>query len=468
MRRCESPCFILTASRSGSTLLRLVLDSHPELACPPETSVGVTAANLVRTWDLVENAGASTTTVASTTAEDVPVPLAPHILQAVRSAIDEIFGRYLDRHRKARWCDKSLDSYQHAELLAQLYPRARFICLYRHCMDVIASGIEASPWGLNQFGFDWYAAQYPGNSVAAIGKYWISCVRTIMAFEQSHPERCHRVRYEDLVTDPEQTVAAIFGFLGVEQIPGLTKACFEMEHEVNGHGDVKVWFTSEVTAASVGSGVRVPVARLEPPLRAEINRALAELGYRCVGADWNATVSTRDPRVGMTSVPATDGQAHPELDMTEMAIAERLGRHALTNEHIDRQWPGLAGQHVVLHIEGDGGAHREMRLTLGDRQVATDAAPVARIFASTATWRALLAGESNVVTEKLAGRMRCVTTQDTGRIRSDELHAVAGMLGLARIPVARTRPGPDTSAAGLADSSGLLPEGWPADVPGTV
>lgn len=433
MHRCESPCFVLTASRSGSTLLRLVLDSHPELACPPETSIGVTAANLVRTWNLVENAGASTAPA------DPRAPLASHVLDAARSAVDQIFDRYLDRHGKARWCDKSLDSYQHAELLAQLYPRARFICLYRHCMDVIASGVEASPWGLNEFGFDWYTAQYPGNSVAAIGKYWISCVRTIMAFEQSNPERCHRVRYEDLVTDPERTVSAIFGFLGVEQVPGLTKACFELEHEVNGLGDVKIWFTSEVTAASIGSGVRVPVGRLEPPLRADINRALAELGYRCVGADWTATAGNRDPRADLTPAAPADGLAHPELDLTEMAIAERVGRYALTNEHIDRQWPGLAGQHVVLHIEGDGGAHREMRLTLGDVRPAAEAAPVARIFASTATWRALLAGESNVVTEKLAGRMRCVTERETDRIRSDELHAVAGMLGLARIPVARNQ-----------------------------
>ena len=33
-------------------------------------------------------------------------------------------------------------------------PRGRFICLYRHPMDVIASGIEACPWGLNGYGFD--------------------------------------------------------------------------------------------------------------------------------------------------------------------------------------------------------------------------------------------------------------------------------------------------------------------------
>jgi Sulfotransferase family len=428
MHRCESPAFILTASRSGSTLLRFILDSHPELACPPETNVGQTAANLVRTWNLLENAGADTT------AADVP---APRILQAARAAIDEVFDRYLDRRGKARWCDKSLDSHLHAELLAQLYPGARFICLYRHCMDVIASGLEASPWGLDQFGFDSFAAQHPGNSVAAIGHYWVACTRTIMVFEQTHPELCHRVRYEDMVTDPERTAAAIFGFLGVEQVPGLTQACFGMKHEANGPGDLKIWFTSEVTAASIGSGVRVPADALPPPLRGDINRALVELGYRRVDAGWNAVVGACDPRASTAPAPAADSRAHPELEAVESAIAGRIGRHALAREHIARQWPGLAGRRVVLYIEADGGAHREMQLTLGDGPPAADPAPAARIIASTATWRALLAGESNMITEKLAGRIRCVTYRETDRIRSDELHAVAAMLGLARIPVAR-------------------------------
>ncbi len=56
---CRSPVFILTASRSGSTLLRSILDSHPglRLACPPETTVSGACAQLIRTWDMVENAG---------------------------------------------------------------------------------------------------------------------------------------------------------------------------------------------------------------------------------------------------------------------------------------------------------------------------------------------------------------------------------------------------------------------------
>ena len=37
--RLGEPVGVLTCARSGSTLLRFILDSHPELACPPETGV---------------------------------------------------------------------------------------------------------------------------------------------------------------------------------------------------------------------------------------------------------------------------------------------------------------------------------------------------------------------------------------------------------------------------------------------
>src|SRR5215472_3984507 len=87
--RCEAPIFVLTTSRSGSTLLRFILDSHPDIACPPETSIAGTAAQLARTWHIVENAGSETAELTK------PAALPPHAANAVRDAIDQIFSRYL-------------------------------------------------------------------------------------------------------------------------------------------------------------------------------------------------------------------------------------------------------------------------------------------------------------------------------------------------------------------------------------
>ncbi len=288
---CRSPVFILTASRSGSTLLRFILDSHPDFACPPETSVASMCAVIARTWGALENADAYTARPVHEAAA-----LSPDTITAVREAADRVYDSYLRRRGKRRWCDKSLDTSQHAELILQVYPEARFICLYRHCMDVIASGVEVCPWGLHRFGFDPYVAQHPGNSVAALGSYWLATVQAVLAFEEKHPDSCHRVRYEDLAGSPENTAAAIFSFLGAEQVPGITRQCFEVPHDGNGPGDEKIWFTSEVASDSLGRGIQVPAAALPMAIRGPINDALGKLDYRLVGDEWNTAIGRLDPR----------------------------------------------------------------------------------------------------------------------------------------------------------------------------
>lgn len=437
---CESPVFVLTSSRSGSTLLRFILDSHPELACPPETTVASACASLLRSWAVLEDAGSEGRPLSEV--GEVP----PAGIAVVQSAIDGLFSSYLARRGKRRWCDKSLDSHMFAGLLAQAYPQAKFICLYRHCMDVIASGIEACPWGLHRFGFDPFVAQYSGNSVAAVGAYWNSCAQTILAFEKEHAESCHRIRYEDLVTAPEQTVSAMFDFLGVAPAPGITRDCFSMPHESNGPGDEKIWFTDEVTPTALGRGVRVPAGALPPPLLQEINGALTKLDYRSIGPEWNEVTGPFDPRGGPEEIPARATTSSPmgaEAASALRALDERLATR--TDDDLEvfaARWPTLADQTLSLVV--DGGEPAERRWSLASAASATAPGqlegedPVARLIAGPAVWGSLLGGESNIVTELSAGRLRCVNKRDTHRLRSEELHAMTWLLGLTQIPVERT------------------------------
>jgi hypothetical protein len=448
---CRSPVFVLTASRSGSTLLRFILDTHPEFACPAETGVASACRQLAGTLDVLEVAGSGS----SRPVESATTP-SPAVLAAVRAPIDAAYARYLRRRGKRRWCDKSLDTYQFAEIIAQLYPDARFICLYRHCMDVIASGVETCPWGLHRFGFDTFVAQNPGNSVAAIGSYWLTFAQAVMAFEDAHPESCHRVRYEDLVTAPEKTAAAIFSFLGVEHVPGITAECFMNAHESEGAGDEKIWFTTEVTAESIGRGVAVPSGAMPLPIRRAVNEVLRKLDYRTVEEDWNFPVGRVDPRAPQDSdgdtaagrpVPAdTPATQHRE----EIGTAVRAVRAAMESaddarrREISVHWPTVAGSTVALVVRSADGAHEELRSRFEPMPGASPGKdgngsdePTAVIIAGPATWQSLLAHKTNLVTEMTSGRLRCLNKRDAYRLRSDELHAVAELLGLAQIPVAR-------------------------------
>ena len=48
--------FVLCGGRSGSTLLRFLLDAHPDLACPPETNLPAMAGQLATVWSLIAGA----------------------------------------------------------------------------------------------------------------------------------------------------------------------------------------------------------------------------------------------------------------------------------------------------------------------------------------------------------------------------------------------------------------------------
>lgn len=293
------PVFILTAARSGSTLLRFILDTHPDLACPPETDVGVACADLARSWDVIGRAMAS-----RGGHEPPPGSLPEGTLPAVRAAADAVLDAYLSSTGKRQVCEKSLSTVYYAELMAQVYPDARFICLYRHGMDVITSYVAAMPWGLGQAVTDQpvflpmhgFVARNPGNSVAAVAEYWADCVRRASDFEARYPGRTARVRYEDLVENPEDTIAGVLSFLGLAPAPGIVEACFRTSHD-RGPSDPKIWGTRQVQRDSVGTGVLVPAARLAGPVRAGMNDMLAVLGYRTVDEQWNASADRRDPRV---------------------------------------------------------------------------------------------------------------------------------------------------------------------------
>ncbi len=469
--RPGSPVFVLTASRSGSTLIRFLLDSHPDLVCPPETAIASACAALGHSWEMLENTGTGSTRKITD-----PISLSPLAAGAVRSAIDQAYGAYLRRTGKKRWCDKSLDTYQFADIIAQVYPDAQFICLYRHCMDVIASGVETCPWGVHRYGFDPFVAQYPGNSIAAIGAYWLTCTQAVMAFQEKHPERCHQLRYEDLVNTPEETAAAIFSFLDMPPAPDIARDCFRTPHAGDGPGDEKIWFTDRINADSVGRGVVVPAAGLLPPLRQAINETLAQLGYRQVEDGWNDALGPVDPRVrpwpttehrqsepAGETLPAAgpDGApSHADVTSTAHDVAARLlERYDAVRSTIAERWPAVAGSQMRLVVQVPGGYRKDVRLSFGQEIAAdgviADGVPVkgaaefaAALVGSPVTWRSLLDRKTNLITEMTTGRLRCINKRDGFRIRSDEVHAVATLLGLAHIPVARTQEGGDQMANG--------------------
>jgi hypothetical protein len=452
----RGPVFVMCSARSGSTLMRFILDTHPGLACPPEIGPGRVCAVLAGMTSILRGSDDRSREIdpgqaATATIEE---PRARYI----RGTISGLYDEYLARRQKPRWCDKSLDNALFAPLLKQVFPDAQFICLYRHCMDVIDSGLEASPWGLSGFGFGEHAAAFPGNNVAAIGSYWLRTTTAISQFESLNAERCLRVRYEDLVREPEGTANRVFEFLGEEPVPGIEQLCLRTEHESFGGSDQKIWFTSQITTSSVGRGERIPAAALPPSLGEEIDKLLVELGYTPV-------LEKQGPAAELQQQD-TVARNDPVTTLLTARLAES-GRQA-QREVLDR-WPTLAGSMIAIGV-GETWADASYlswqfsRDSADARQAAgADDPPGTRIIATAATWLTLLTGDANMGIELVSARVRIEPYDERTLLREPAVLAVCVLLGIS--PVRSVPTGDVATSAGSA--SGVAMGNPSATAPGS-
>ncbi len=83
------PVFVLCNGRSGSTLLRFVLDAHPEPACPPETNLPGLCVQLATVWSLIDGAPLSANR------GDEPPEIPEAAIAGVRNTMDRMVGSYL-------------------------------------------------------------------------------------------------------------------------------------------------------------------------------------------------------------------------------------------------------------------------------------------------------------------------------------------------------------------------------------
>jgi len=277
------PVFVLSADQPGPALLRLLLDAHPELACPPETRLAALCAQLTGVWSQLEGSPLPAGQAGG------PPAIPDAAIAGIRHTVNRMIAPYLGRRGKQRYCDQSRGAAEHADVLRAVFPDAKFLCLYRHPMDVIGSGLEASPWGLNAPGFDSYADLSPRNTVLALAQLWAANVALIMAVEERFHESSHRVRYEDLVADPEGVSDRIFRFLGVAPAPGLPQACLTAERERAGPPGHQAWHGVRGGSGPGGGGWSIPAAMVGSPLTETINVLTDRLGYPRIDARWGIT-----------------------------------------------------------------------------------------------------------------------------------------------------------------------------------
>jgi protein-tyrosine sulfotransferase len=273
MELIKQPIFILSCVRSGSTMLRCIVDTHPNLCSPGHLGLGPLCAQLYSTayYSLGQLPGMETEAKRDQLA-----------IEEVRRVVTDLMGRYAQGKGKKNWCEKSTVNIDYLDVLTKVFPEAKYICLYRNCLDVAYSCIKFSPLGY-MLELVSYVQKRPDNFVAAMIDNWLEKSSKLLAFEQAHADQCIRINYESLVQQPEHVLAKLFDFLGEPWDEHLIDSIFKVPHDL-GEGDVKVWFSGKINKDSVGNGKAIPLTAIPDELMAGIDTLHQQLGYPTIEA----------------------------------------------------------------------------------------------------------------------------------------------------------------------------------------
>jgi hypothetical protein len=195
--------FVVGATRSGTTLFRLMLDAHPEVGIPSETHF---FHKLVKRSERREISPELLADTIITHKRWGDFRLDPDELRARFEAIEpfnladalrSFYSLYAEKQGKTRWGDKTPGYLRYMRRIEWVLPEARFIHLIRDGRDVALSVLPMN-WG--------------PSTITEAAELWVE--RVTLARENGRTVSHYmEIKYEDLISETEPILRDVAGFL---------------------------------------------------------------------------------------------------------------------------------------------------------------------------------------------------------------------------------------------------------------
>lgn len=205
-RMNQEPIFLLSLPRSGSTLLQRLLAAHDDVSTAPEP------------WILLPQVYALRERGAFAEYGQVPASRAiREFAQGLPNGEDDYFDELrtfvtrlyakASRGKGSYFLDKTPRYHFIVDDLFRLFPGGKFVFLWRNPLAVVASIVET--WGGGKWDLErWRHDLFDGVSALASG------------FER-YADRAHALRFEDLVTNPDDSLGPLFDYLALPYDPSI-------------------------------------------------------------------------------------------------------------------------------------------------------------------------------------------------------------------------------------------------------
>lgn len=192
------PIFIGGAGRSGTTLLRVILDAHPHIACGPELKMLSPLAKQAREME---------THFGPVLREWLLEPA--DVLRLHADFMSGLMEKYRLHTGKRRVAEKTPGNVLGFPDLHRVFPNSPLIHIIRDGRDVVCSLLT-----MNWVEPDGRPAEFT-RDVRKAAEYWVEWVQAGRGVGRNPAlsRQYHELRYEQLVREPEAALRPLFAFL---------------------------------------------------------------------------------------------------------------------------------------------------------------------------------------------------------------------------------------------------------------
>lgn len=195
--------FLVSQPRSGSTLLQVLLSGSPDIATSSEPWIALHPVFAMREQGLQSVYDSEIAKNALLDFLNESGAGKDFFNDQVGLFLTSFYWKAIEQQGKNYFLDKTPRYYHIIDELAEIFPTAKFIILFRNPLSVLHSILKT--WVKDDF----------ASIINFFEDLWIAPFKLIN-FVNKHPGKSFYVKYEDLVSNPENVLKGICRFIGIE------------------------------------------------------------------------------------------------------------------------------------------------------------------------------------------------------------------------------------------------------------
>lgn len=209
------PFFIIGSGRSGNTLLRSILSGNSDISIPPESyriPFAIKKFHIFnnRDWeDIVSQVLKEFEDCKEFYTWEIDITDVQKRLENIADSkrtlsniFDELFCTYTEKHSPGSkiWGDKTPMNTLYLDWIGTVFPRSKFIHIIRDGRDVASSYLKMERY----------------DTILEAANRWINSIESAQSFGSKIKENYIEIRYEELVTKPEEVIKDTCDFLDID------------------------------------------------------------------------------------------------------------------------------------------------------------------------------------------------------------------------------------------------------------